>query len=370
MTNKYDYLIVGAGLSGSSMARLLTEAGKKVLVVEKRNEIGGNCATKDMNGITVHVYGPHIFHTSDVAAWEFVNKYSETYPFINAPLANFHGKIYHMPFNMNTFHELWGVETPQQAKDKIWEETEKENIGEPKNLEEQAISMVGRTIYETLIKGYTEKQWGKDCKDLPASIIKRLPLRFEYNNNDFNDTYQCEVKGGFSKFIENLLEGIEVRLGVDYLANKKELDSLADQVIYTGRLDEYFDFSLGRLEWRSLRFDTEVKKMDDFQGNAVVNYTSREPAYTRITEHKHFDPYCQNHEETVVTYEYPDKFEEGKIPYYTLNDERNTALADSYREKAKAEPKVHFLGRLANYKYFDMDDTILEAMKLAKELLA
>ena len=218
------------------MARLLTEAGKKVLVVEKRNEIGGNCATKDMNGITVHVYGPHIFHTSDVAAWEFINKYSETYPFINSPLANFHGKIYHMPFNMNTFHELWGVETPQQAKDKIWEETEKENIGEPKNLEEQAISMVGRTIYETLIKGYTEKQWGKDCKDLPASIIKRLPLRFEYNNNYFNDTYQCEVKGGFSKFIENLLEGIEVRL-VSIMDTEKIVSSHKVTIIADGRFD-------------------------------------------------------------------------------------------------------------------------------------
>ncbi len=365
---KYDYLIVGSGLSGSAIARLLTDAGKKVLVVEKRNEIGGNIATKTIDDIVVHLYGPHIFHTSDDYAWKFFNRYAKVYPFINEPLANYHGEIYHMPFNMNTFHELWGVNTPEEAKAKIDEEVKREGIVTPRNLEEQALSMVGRTIYTKLIKEYTEKQWGRSCKELPTSIIKRLPLRFEWNNNYFNDLYQGEPEGGYSAFIENLLNGIEVRLNADYLKNKKELDSIADQIIYTGRLDEFFGFSLGRLDWRSLRFETETKPIDDFQHNAVVNYTSHDVAYTRITEHKHFDPQCKNHHSTIITYEYPDKFEEGKIPYYTINDDRNIKLANEYKTLARNLSNTHFLGRLANYSYFDMDDAIVEAKKLFDSL--
>ncbi len=368
MKKQYDYLIVGSGLSGSTMARLLLDAHKKVLVIEKRNEVGGNIATKEIDGIDVHIYGPHIFHTSDEFAWSFFNKYASVYPFINEPLANFHGEIYHMPFNMYTFHALWGVNTAEEAKAKIEEEVKKENITNPKNLEEQALSMVGRTIYTKLIKEYTEKQWGRDCKDLPASIIKRLPLRYEWNNNYFNDVYQGQPKGGYTSFINRLLEGVEVKTGIDYLSDKSYFDSLADKIIYTGRLDEYFAFSLGHLEWRSLRFEVETKQVDDYQHNAVVNYTSHDVAYTRITEHKHFDPNCKNHHSTILSYEYPDTFLEGKIPYYTVNDERNSNLAKEYKNLAKTFSNVYFLGRLANYAYFDMDDTIIEAKKLFDSL--
>ena len=365
---KYDVLIVGAGLSGATLARILSDAGKKVLVLEKRDHVGGNVRTDLIEGIPVHTYGPHIFHTSDPKAWKFFNDYAEVYPYINTPLAFYKGKYYHMPFNMNTFHELWGVNTPEEAKAKIEEEVAKENIKEPKNLEEQALSMVGRTIYETLVKGYTEKQWGRDCKDLPASIIKRLPLRFEYNNNYFNDLYQGQPRGGYTPFIENLLKGIEVKTGVDYLQKKEEWDALADKVAYTGRLDEYFGFSLGHLEWRSLRFEVETLDQEDFQHNAVVNYTDREPGYTRISEHKHFDPELKT-SKTVITKEYPDTFVEGKIPYYAINDERNTALANAYKDLAKKLPNVTFLGRLAEYRYYDMDDSILRAMEVAGNLL-
>ena len=365
----YDYLIVGAGLSGATMARLLMDAGKSVLVIEKRNHVGGNIYTEDVEGIPVHVYGPHIFHTDSQKAYDFFCKYADVYPFINSPLAFYQGKYYHMPFNMNTFHELWGVNTPEEARAKIDEEVAKEHIGEIKNLEEQALSMVGRTIYETLVRGYTEKQWGRKATELPPSIIKRIPLRFEYNNNYFNDAFQGMPKGGFTPWIDNLLKGAEVILGVDYLEKKDEYDALADQIIYTGRLDEYFGFKLGRLEWRSLRFEVETLKQKDYQGNPVVNYTDRQPAYTRITEHKHFDPELDDLPVTVITKEYPDAFEEGKVPYYTINDERNAALAEAYKELAKQNPKVHFLGRLANYRYFDMDDTLLEAFALADQLL-
>lgn len=361
---KFDYLIVGSGLSGASFARLALDQGKKVLVVEKRSHLGGNIYTADVMGIPVHVYGPHIFHTDSKAAYDFFTSHVEAYPFVNSPLAYYKGHYYHMPFNMNTFHELWGVDTPEQAKAKIKEEVDKEGISEPKNLQEQALSMVGRTIFNTLVKGYTEKQWGRDCKDLPASIIKRLPLRFTYDNNYFNDPYQCLPKGGYSKLIDNLLSGAEVRLGVDYLEHKAELHKLADKVIYTGCLDEYFGFKLGHLEYRSLRFQTEVKPVSSFQGNPVVNYTDREPGYTRVCEHKMFDTSLKGLPYTVVTYEYPDSFAPGKIPYYPINDDRNSALATAYKELAGKEKGVYFLGRLANYRYFDMDDTILEAMKL------
>ena len=368
MEKKLDYLIVGSGISGATIARLLTDAGKKVLVIEARKAVGGNIATEVVEGIPVHVYGPHIFHTSFEDVWEFVNKYCEMLPFINSPLANYHGEIYHMPFNMNTFHELWGVNTPEEAKTKIAEEVEKENIKDPQNLEEQALSMVGRTIYTKLVKEYTEKQWGRDCKELPAFIIKRLPLRFEYNNNYFNDIYQGIPAGGFSVLVENLLKGIEVRLNTNYFSNREYFDSLADKIIFTGPIDEFFDFKYGELEYRSLRFEVEKLDVNDYQHNAVVNYTSHEVPYTRITEHKHFDSTVKNDHSTIITKEYPDSFEKGKIPYYAINDERNNSLYAKYEEEAKKRNDVIFLGRLAKYKYFDMDDSIKEAFNLFETL--
>lgn len=368
MSKKYDYLIVGSGVSGATIARLLTDAGKKVLVIEAREQTGGNIATKVIDGIPVHMYGPHIFHTSYDDVWEFVNKYCDMLPFINSPLANYHEEIYHMPFNMNTFHELWGVKTSEEAKAKIAEEVAKENIKEPKNLEEQALSMVGRTIYTKLVKEYTEKQWGRDCKELPAFIIKRLPLRFEYNNNYFNDIYQGIPAGGFSILIDNLLKGIEVKLNTNYLGDRDYYNSLADNVIFTGRIDEFFDFKFGTLEYRSLRFEVEKLDVNDYQHNAVVNYTSHDVKYTRITEHKHFDSTVKNDHSTIITKEYPDSFEEGKIPYYTINDEKNNALLAKYEEEAKKLKNVIFLGRLAKYKYYDMDDAIKEAFNLYEVL--
>lgn len=368
MQKNYDYLIVGSGISGSTIARLLTDSGKKVLVIEAREQVGGNIATKLIDGIPVHMFGPHIFHTSYDDVWEFVNKYCNMLPFINTPLANFHGKIYNMPFNMNTFEQLWGVKTPEEAKAKIAEEVARENIKEPKNLEEQALSLVGRTIYQTLIKEYTEKQWGRDCKELPAFIIKRLPLRFEYNNNYFNDIYQGIPAGGFSKLIEGLLEGIEVRLNTNYFKNRAEFDLMADKIIFTGRIDEYFDFKYGTLEYRSLRFENELLPINDYQHNAVVNYTSHDVGYTRITEHKHFDSTVKNDYSTYITKEYPDKFEEGKIPYYVVNDEKNNSLLAKYESEVAKLQNVIFLGRLAKYKYYDMDDAIKEAFNLFEDL--
>lgn len=367
----FDYLVVGSGLSGSSIARMLTDAGKKVLVIEKRKRTGGNIATKTINDIVVHLYGPHIFHTDDEFAYSFYKSHCDSYPYKNEVLANYEGKLYHMPFNLTTFKELWGVKDALEAKAKIQEETEKEHIDEPKNLEEQALKLVGRTIYNTLISGYTEKQWGRACKDLPASIIKRLPLRFEENNNYFNDKYQAECVGGFSCLIDNLLKGIKVKTGVDYFASRNKFNSLANCVIYTGALDEYFKYNLGLLDYRSLHFNTKELKMSSFQGRAVINFTSKDVPYTRICEHKFFDPNCKNKESTIITYEYPDKFYKGKIPFYPINDEKNTKLATDYLlETKKLEPHVYFLGRLANYKYFDMDDTIIEAKKLFDRIIA
>ena len=364
----YDYLIVGSGVSGATMARLLTDEGKTVLVLEKRNEVGGNIRTDIVDGIPVHTYGPHIFHTHSKEAWDFFCRYADVKPYVNRVLASYKGRLISMPFNMHTFKALFGVETPEEAKKVIEEEVRKENISEPKNLEEQALSLVGRTIYETLIKGYTEKQWGRSATELPASIIKRLPLRFEYNDNYFNDAYQGEPQGGYTPFIENLLSGVEVITGVDFLVDKARYEAMADKIIYTGRLDEYFDFSLGHLEWRSLRFEVKKMEVDSFQPTAVVNYTEREVPYTRISEHKKFDESCTNHHSTILTYEYPDSFEEGKIPYYVVSDARNTALANAYKEKAKTLGNVYFLGRLANYQYYDMDDAILSAFDLFNSL--
>jgi UDP-galactopyranose mutase len=365
----YDYLIVGSGLAGASLARMLANQGKKVLVLEQRHDVGGNIATHVEDGIILHDYGPHIFHTSYEEVWSFVNTYCEMYPFVNSPLANYQGEIYHLPFNMNTFKELWGVTTPEEAKAKIAEEVAKEHLGEPRNLEEQALSLVGRTIYEKLIKGYTEKQWGRPCNELPASIIKRLPLRFTYDNNYFNDTYQGLPRGGYSILIHSLLHGIDVKTGIDYLAKKNDYDVLADTIVYTGQLDAFFSYEEGKLEYRSLRFEKKKLGVDNYLHNPVVNFTASSVPYTRICEAKNFDPYCENKTSTILSYEYPDRYEDGKIPYYPINDERNSKLAALYSQKAVAlAPRYFFLGRLANYRYFDMDDTILEALHLLTKL--
>ena len=365
----YDYLIVGAGLYGATFANIVSKQGRTCLVIEKRNHIGGNVYTKNINGINVHMYGAHIFHTSDEEVWNYVNQFADFNNYINSPIANFKGELYHLPFNMNTFKEMWGVETPEEAKKIIEEQRAKEGIDNPTNLEEQALSLVGRDIYEKLIKGYTEKQWGRDCKDLPSFIIRRLPLRFEYNNNYFNDKYQGIPIGGYTGIIEKMLEGIEVRLGTDYKtfrANEAAgKDITYDLVLYTGPIDEYFDYKLGQLEFRSLCFKNEIlSEVDDYQGNAVMNYTDRETPYTRIIEHKHFEfNKCKG---TVVTREYPATWKLGDEPYYPINDERNNALYEKYRILAEKEEEVIFGGRLGSYKYYDMDKVIAAAMDAAR----
>ena len=359
----YDYLIVGSGLFGSTIANRLKREGKKVLVIEKRNHIGGNVYTENMEGINVHKYGAHIFHTDYKDVWDYVNSFVEFNRYTNSPVARYKNEIYNMPFNMNTFSKIWSdVITPEDALRHINEER-KEVTGEPKNLEEQAISLVGRTIYEKLVKCYTEKQWNRDCKDLPAFIIKRLPVRLTYDNNYFNDRYQGIPIGGYTLLVERMLEGIEVQLNTDYLSNKEKYDSMANKVIYTGPLDEYFNYSFGELEWRSLRFENKIYDTDNYQGNAVINYTSHDVEYTRSIEHKHFE-YVTDNKKTVVTYEYPADYKEGMEKYYTINDDKNNALADKYRELAEKEKNVIFGGRLAEYKYYDMDDVIKRALDL------
>lgn len=362
----YDYLIVGAGLFGSSFARLAKEKGLSVLVIDKKDVIGGGIYSERRDNIDVHVYGPHIFHTSDERAWNFINAFGKMRPFVNEPLAYYKGKLYHMPFNMNTFNALWGVITPDEAKKKIEEQTSVMKGKEPQNLEEQAISLVGKDIYETLVKGYTMKQWGRDCKELDPSIIKRLPLRFSYNNNYFNDLYQGVPYDGYTAIVERMLEGIEVRLSTDYLDRKEEYRKLAKRVIYTGEIDRYFAYSLGHLQYRTLRFDIQKKDVENFQGNAVVNYTEYEVPYTRISEHKWFN--YRESPVTYITYEYPKEFEEGDEPFYAVNNERNDALYADYKKLAEAEKDVYFCGRLGQYKYFDMDDTIIEVFKLFEAL--
>ena len=363
----YDYLVVGAGLYGAVFARQAADAGKKVLVIDKRDHIAGNVYTQEMEGINVHVYGAHIFHTNNKTVWDYVNQFVEFNRFTNSPVANYKGELYSLPFNMYTFNKMWGVVTPEEAAAKIEEQKAAAGITEPKNLEEQAISLVGTDIYEKLVKGYTEKQWGRDCKDLPAFIIKRLPVRLTFDNNYFNALYQGIPMGGYTKLVENMLQGIEVRLGVDYLENKAELDKLASKVVYTGPIDAYFGFQLGTLEYRSVRFETEVLDKPNFQGNAAVNYTDRETPWTRIIEHKWFEFGTQP--KTVISREYSSEWKPGDEPYYPVNDEKNGQLYARYKQLADAEANVIFGGRLGEYKYYDMDAVIAAALeKSAMEL--
>ena len=363
---KYDYLIVGSGLFGATFANLAHKAGKKVLVIDKRPNVAGNIYTENIEGINVHKYGAHIFHTDYKDVWDYVNSFVVFNRYTNSPVARIGNEIYNMPFNMNTFSKIWNdVFTPEDALRHI-EEEKKEITGEPTNLEEQAISLVGRTIYEKLIKGYTEKQWNRDCKELPPFIIKRLPVRLIYDNNYFNDKYQGVPIGGYTKLVEAMLDGIEVKLNTDFFDNKEEYMNMADKVVYTGALDEYFDYKLGKLEYRSLKFDTKVFDKVNYQGNAVVNYTGHEVDYTRVIEHKHFE-FDSTSPKTVVTFEYPSDYEEGMEKYYTVNDGKNNKLADQYRELSNSEDKVIFGGRLAEYKYYDMDDVIKSAMDVFKE---
>ena len=364
---KYDYLIVGSGLFGATFARQATDAGKKVLVIDRRPNIAGNVYTEDVEGIHVHRYGAHIFHTNNRAVWDYVNRFATFNRFTNAPVANYKGELYSLPFNMYTFNKMWGVVTPEEAAAKI-DEQRREITGEPRNLEEQAISLVGRDIFEKLVKGYTEKQWGRDCRDLPAFIIKRLPVRLTFDNNYFNALYQGIPIGGYTGLVANLLKGIEVRLNCDYLKDKAALDALADRVIYTGPIDAYFDYSLGALEYRSVRFETELMDMPNFQGNAAVNYTDRETPWTRIIEHKWFefgkDAEGNDLPKTVISREYSSEWKPGDEPYYPVNDEKNGALYRAYRALADRETNVVFGGRLGEYKYYDMDQVIAAALGL------
>ena len=363
---KYDYLIVGAGLFGAVFAQQARAAGKTVLVIDKRDHIAGNVHTEEIEGINVHVYGAHIFHTNNKQVWEYVNKFAEFNRFTNSPVANYKGELYSMPFNMYTFNKMWGVVTPEEAAAKIAEQRA-EITGEPQNLEEQAISLVGRDIFEKLVKGYTEKQWGRDCKDLPAFIIKRLPVRLTFDNNYFNALYQGIPMGGYTKMVANMLGDTEVRLGVDYLQNKAELDALAEKIIYTGPIDAYFGYQLGALQYRSVRFETEVLDMPNFQGNAAVNYTDRETPWTRIIEHKWFEFGTQP--KTVISREYSSEWKLGDEPYYPVNDEKNGQLYLQYKALAEKEENIVFGGRLGEYKYYDMDAVIASALACAEREL-
>lgn len=362
---KYDYLVVGSGLYGAIFAHEANKRGKKVLVIDKRPNIAGNIYTEEVEGINVHKYGAHIFHTNNKEVWQYITQFAEFNRFTNSPVANYKGELYSLPFNMYTFNKMWGVVTPEEAAAKI-EEQRQEIKGEPKNLEEQAISLVGRDIYEKLIKGYTEKQWGRPCTELPSFIIKRLPVRLTFDNNYFNALYQGIPMGGYTKMVENMLEGIEVRLNTDYLENKEELDSLADKVVYTGPIDAYFNYKLGTLEYRSVRFETEVLDKPNFQGNAAVNYTDAETPWTRIIEHKWFEFGTQP--KTVISREYSSEWKLGDEPYYPVNDEKNGALYAEYKKLGEAEIKVIFGGRLGEYKYYDMDAVIAAALAKVKEV--
>ena len=358
---------MGAGLFGAAFAQQVRAAGKSVLVIDRRNHIGGNVYTEEIEGIQVHRYGAHIFHTNDRSVWEYVNRFAEFNRYTNAPVANYRGELYSLPFNMYTFNKLWGVVTPREAEAKIREQREAAGITEPKNLEEQAISLVGTDIYERLIKGYTEKQWGRPCSELPSFIIKRLPVRFTFDNNYFNARYQGIPVGGYTRMVEKMLDGVEVRLNVDYLQHKTELDALADRVVYTGSVDAYFDDCYGPLSYRSVRFETEVLDTPNFQGNAVVNYTDRETPFTRIIEHKFFEFGTQP--KTVISREYSAEWRPGMEPYHPVNDEKNSALYEQYKALADREQKTVFGGRLGEYRYYDMDAVLLSALQLAEKEL-
>lgn len=365
---KYDYLIVGAGLFGAVFAYEATKRGKKCLVIDKRDHIGGNIYCESIEGINVHKYGAHIFHTSNKEIWEYVNQFAEFNNYINAPVAIYKDELYNLPFNMNTFSKMWGIKTPAQAKAKIAEQIAELGITEPKNLEEQALSLVGRDVYEKLIKGYTEKQWARDCKELPSFIIKRLPLRFTYDNNYFNDRYQGIPIGGYTPIIEKMLVGSDLMLSTDYFEFIKENSDIATKTVFTGQIDRYFDYKLGVLEYRSVRFETEVLDTDNYQGNAVVNYTEREIPFTRIIEHKHFEFGTQP--KTVISREYSSEWTQGDEPYYPINNDKNNALYEQYKALADATPNVIFGGRLGQYKYYDMDKVIMSALEtVRKELI-
>lgn len=375
---KYDYLVVGAGLFGAIFAYEANKAGKKVLVIDRRPHVGGNIYTEEVEGIQVHKYGAHIFHTSDKEVWDYIQQFAEFNRYTNCPVARYKDELYNLPFNMNTFSKMWGIKTPEEAKEIIDRQIKEAGIKEPANLEEQAISLVGRDIYEKLIKGYTEKQWGKRASELPSFIIRRLPVRYVYDNNYFNDQYQGIPIGGYTQIIEKMLEGVEVRLGVDFFEDREILESEADHIVFTGMIDAFYDYCYGELEYRSLRFETETLDMENYQGNAVVNYTEYEIPYTRIIEHKHFEYGCQGGygntgtpaiQKTVITREYPAAWEKGAQPYYPMNDEKNNALYERYRELAEKEEHVIFGGRLGLYRYYDMHQVIAEALKCVKENL-
>ncbi|WP_178623450.1 UDP-galactopyranose mutase [Frisingicoccus sp.] len=364
---KYDYLVVGAGLFGAVFAYEAKKRGKSCLVIDKRQHIGGNVYCEEIEGINVHKYGAHIFHTSNKATWEYINQFAEFNNYINSPVAVYKDELYNLPFNMNTFSKMWNIRTPQEAKDIIAKQIEELDIKEPKNLEEQALSLAGRDVYEKLVKGYTEKQWGRDCTALPAFIIKRLPLRFTYDNNYFNDRFQGIPMGGYTKIIEKMLEGIEVKTNTDYFEFIKENPDIAEKTLFTGMIDEFYGYKLGALEYRSVRFETEILDCDNYQGNAVVNYTAREVPYTRIIEHKHFE--FGQQEKTVISREYSSEWKVGMEPYYPVNNDENNALFGEYKKLAEKEERVIFGGRLGNYQYYDMDKVIEAALDLvSKEL--
>ena len=363
---KYDYLIVGAGLFGAVFAHEMTKFGKKCLVIEKRSHIAGNAFTELKENINVHKYGAHIFHTNDKKIWEYINQFAEFNRYTNSPVANYNGELYNLPFNMNTFYQMWGVKTPKEAKDMIESQKKEANIENPKNLEEQAISLVGKDIYEKLVKGYTEKQWGRKCDELPSFIIKRLPVRFTFDNNYFNDLYQGIPIGGYTKIIEKMLNHVEVKLNTNFFDDKENWLNIADKVIFTGMIDQYYDYCYGELEYRGLNFEFETLDMDNYQGNAVINYTDAETPYTRIIEHKHFENSISS--KTIITKEYPKTWSRGEEAYYPMNDEKNSQLYQKYVELSKKENKVIFGGRLGMYRYFDMWQVIDESLKLVNSL--
>ena len=374
MKKAYDYLIVGAGLYGCTFAHIAKARGRRCLVIDKRPHLGGNVYCEDIEGIHVHKYGAHIFHTNNKAVWDFVNAIVPFNRYTNSPIANYKGKQYNLPFNMNTFYQMWGVLTPEEARQKIEEQKadavkamQADGVAEPRNLEEQALMLIGRDIYETLIKGYTEKQWGRKCTELPAFIIKRLPVRFVHDNNYFNDLYQGIPIGGYNRLIDGLLEGVETRVNADFLEDRVSWENIAEKIVYTGAIDAFFDYQLGRLDWRTLRFEEEVLDMPNYQGNAVMNFTEREVPYTRIIEHKHFEMFGEEvyHSlKTVISREYPMEFQEGMEPYYTVNDTRNNVLAEQYQSLAARERNIVFGGRLAEYQYYDMAPIVEKVLKL------